>query len=205
MLMITFPGTFVTGETWWVLGSLTKWQNLRVPGHIFSLALLRKRKIKTRRKPKLNPQYIPVMTWVNSKNERGMNEINVAPIQGTAVWPEPGDSICFPATLTRCCQRERANVQPSIDTHPAPCFDSLVHKVREGFPGDVPPRALRDVQIPILQHDLALADHHQGRPTALHALEDVVLQRLQRENQHIRQTYSPSRACWALTGNHWPC
>lgn len=70
-------------------------------------------------------------------------------------------------------------MQPTIDTHPAPGFDALVNEVREGFPGDVPPRALGDVEIPILQHDLALADHHQGRPTALHALEDIVLQRLQ--------------------------
>lgn len=135
MLMITFPGTFVTGETWWVLGSLTKWQNLRVPGHILSLALLRKRKIKTCRKPKLNPQYIPVMTWVNSKNERGMNEINVAPIQGTAVWPEPRDSICFPATLTRCCQRERTLCSQALTLTLLRALIRLYTKSGKGFLG----------------------------------------------------------------------
>ncbi|TAQ97873.1 hypothetical protein BV221_15545, partial [Lactiplantibacillus plantarum] len=62
-------------------------------------------------------------------------------------------------------------------SQPAPCFDALVNEVREGFPGDIPPRALSYVEIPVLQHDLPLADNHQGRPTALHAFKDIVLQR----------------------------
>lgn len=65
-----------------------------------------------------------------------------------------------------------------MSTHPAPRFDALVNEVREGFPGDIPSGSLGDVEIPVLQHDLALADHHQRRPTALHALKDIVLQRL---------------------------
>lgn len=70
-------------------------------------------------------------------------------------------------------------MHPAIYTHPAPCFDALVNEVRERFPGDIPPGSLGDMEIPILQHDLPLADNHQGRPTALHAFEDIVLQRLE--------------------------
>lgn len=67
-------------------------------------------------------------------------------------------------------------------THPAPGLDALVNKVREGLPGDVAPGAFGDMKGAILQHDLPLADDHQRRSTALHAFEDVVLERLWEEN-----------------------
>lgn len=85
-------------------------------------------------------------------------------------------------------------MHPAIYTHPAPCFDALVNEVREWFPGDIPSRPLGDMEIPVLQHDLPLADNHQGRPTALHAFKDIVLQRLeQTKTQHEANVLIPAK------------
>jgi len=59
--------------------------------------------------------------------------------------------------------------------HPAAGFDPLVHVVGERLPGHEAPRALGGVDGPFLQHDLALADDHQGAAAHLRALKDVVL------------------------------
>lgn len=118
--------------------------------------------------PELNPKHIPMVTRRSSENGRGRSQTWLPTRK-----QQPEDSICFSTTGTGSEGENKGW------THPAPGFDTLVDEVGEGFPGDVPPRALRHVQVPILQHDLTLADHHQGRATALHALEDVVLQRLQ--------------------------
>lgn len=66
-------------------------------------------------------------------------------------------------------------------THPAPCLDTLVNKIREGFPGDVAPGAFGDMKGAVFQDNLPLADDHQRRATALHAFKDVVLESLQEE------------------------
>lgn len=63
-------------------------------------------------------------------------------------------------------------------THPAPCLDTLVNKIREGLPGDVAPRAFSDMKGAVFQDNLPLADDHQWRAAALHAFKDVVLERL---------------------------
>lgn len=89
---------------------------------------------------------------------------------------------------------ERTTVHPTLRAHPAPRFDALVNEVRERFPGDIPARSLGDVEIPILQHDLPLADNHQGRPTALHAFKDIVLQRLeQTKRQREANVFTPAK------------
>jgi len=85
-------------------------------------------------------------------------------------------------------------VYPTVYTHPAPGFDALVNEVRERFPGDIPSRSLGDVEIPILQYDLPLADNHQGRAAALHAFKDVVLHRLEHtKRQHEANMFIPAK------------
>lgn len=104
-------------------------------------------------------------------------------------------SVFHPLELRGC--RDTTNVHPATSTHPAPCFDALVNEVRERFPGDIPPGALGYVEIPILQHDLPLADNHQGRPTALHAFKDIVLQRLeQTKRQRDANSCQQSLPCF---------
>lgn len=56
-----------------------------------------------------------------------------------------------------------------------PGFNALVDIVRERAAGDETAGPLRHVQVAIFQHDLALADDHQRRPTQLHPFKDVVL------------------------------
>lgn len=73
-------------------------------------------------------------------------------------------------------------------THPAPCLDALVYKVREGLPGDVAAGAFGDVERAILQDDLALADDYQWGATALHAFKDVVLKSLGVEEDGYHQS-----------------
>lgn len=51
--------------------------------------------------------------------------------------------------------------------------------VGEGFAVDVATAALRGVKVALLQHDLALADHHYRTSTHFCALEDVVLHSLE--------------------------
>lgn len=46
-------------------------------------------------------------------------------------------------------------------THPAPCLDPLVNKIREGLPGDIAPRTLSDMQSAIFQDNLPLADDNK--------------------------------------------
>lgn len=64
-------------------------------------------------------------------------------------------------------------------THPAACLYPLVHIVGEGLAAHVAARPLSGVQVPVLQHDFALADDHQGTTAYLCALEDVILHSLQ--------------------------
>ena len=51
--------------------------------------------------------------------------------------------------------------------------------VGEGFAVDVAAAALRGVKVALLQHNLALADHHHRTSTHFGALEDVVLHSLE--------------------------
>lgn len=50
--------------------------------------------------------------------------------------------------------------------------------VGEGFTADVAPTALRGVEAALLQHNLALADHHHRTSTHFCALKDVILHSL---------------------------
>lgn len=54
--------------------------------------------------------------------------------------------------------------------------------VREGFPADVAPTALRGVKVAIFQHYLTLADDHQGASTHFCPLKDVVLHSLREKS-----------------------
>lgn len=60
-------------------------------------------------------------------------------------------------------------------THPAAGLYPLVDVVGEGFAADVATTALRGVKAALLQHNLALADHHHRTPAHFCALKDVVL------------------------------
>lgn len=66
-----------------------------------------------------------------------------------------------------------------VRTHPAASLYPLVHLVGEGFAADVAAAALSGVKAAFLQHDLALADHHQWSSTHLRALKDVILHSLE--------------------------
>ena len=63
--------------------------------------------------------------------------------------------------------------------YPAASLYPLVNVVREGFSGHVASWALGGVEVPLLQDDLALADHHQRPAAHLCAFKDVVLHGLQ--------------------------
>lgn len=76
-------------------------------------------------------------------------------------------------------------------THPAASFYPLVNVVREGFTTDVAPTALRGVKAALLQHNLALANHHQRTSTHFCPLEDVVLHSL--EHEEVLWFYKISR------------
>lgn len=62
--------------------------------------------------------------------------------------------------------------------HLAPDPDALVEVLGERLPGDEVAHALVDVNVAVLEDDLALADDHQRGAVALHALEDVVFHSL---------------------------
>lgn len=59
-----------------------------------------------------------------------------------------------------------------------PGFNTLVSKVREGRAGNEATHAGGDMQIPIFQNNLPLANHHLWGSTQLHALKDIVLSSL---------------------------
>ena len=61
----------------------------------------------------------------------------------------------------------------------------LVEVLGEGLPGDEAAHALADVDVAILEDDLALADDHQRGAVALHAFEDVVVHGLRGENHRV--------------------
>lgn len=65
-----------------------------------------------------------------------------------------------------------------MNIYPAAGLYPLVDVVWEGFTSDVASRALSGVEVPVLQDDLALADHHQRSSTHLSPFKDVVLHRL---------------------------
>lgn len=69
----------------------------------------------------------------------------------------------------------------AITAHPAAGLYPLVNVVREGFTADVAPTALRGVKAALLQHNLALADHHHRASTHFCALKDVILYSLGKE------------------------
>ena len=54
--------------------------------------------------------------------------------------------------------------------------------IRERFTADVAPTTLHGVEGALLQHDLALADHHHRTSTHFCALKDVILHSLGEEN-----------------------
>lgn len=74
-----------------------------------------------------------------------------------------------------------------MPTHPAASLYPLVHLVWEGFAADVAPTTLRGVKAAVLQHNLTLADYHQGTSTHFCALKDVILHSLQEEEACIRK------------------
>lgn len=60
-------------------------------------------------------------------------------------------------------------------SHLPPGFNALVDIVGEGAAGDEAAGPLGHMQVAIFQHDLALADDHQGSPAQFHAFKDVIL------------------------------
>lgn len=66
----------------------------------------------------------------------------------------------------------------AVVLYPAASFYPLVDVVRERFASHIAPRALGGMEVPFLQDDLALADHHQRPATHLCAFKDVVLHSL---------------------------
>lgn len=62
--------------------------------------------------------------------------------------------------------------------HLVPDPHALVEVLWEWLPRDEAAHALADADVPILKNNLALADDHQRRAVALHALKDVVLHSL---------------------------
>lgn len=68
-------------------------------------------------------------------------------------------------------------------THPAASLYPLVDIVREGLTGHVASGSLCGVEVSILQYDLSLTDDHQGCPTHLGTLENVVLNCLENKKQ----------------------
>lgn len=96
------------------------------------------------------------------------------------VWSEapPPD----PGLLSPCLNRTQLlpphSTPGSRPPHLPPGFDALVHIVGEGAAGGEAAGPLGHVQAAVLQHDLALADDHQGSPAQLHAFKDVILRSL---------------------------
>lgn len=68
-----------------------------------------------------------------------------------------------------------------VAQYPAASLYPLVDEVGERFPGHKASRPLSGVEGPLLQHDLALADDHQGASAHFRPLKDVVLHSLQKE------------------------
>ena len=66
----------------------------------------------------------------------------------------------------------------TLSSYPAASLYPLVHVVGEGLAGHEASGALGGVEVPLLQDDPALADHHQGSAPHLHALKDVILHSL---------------------------
>lgn len=64
-----------------------------------------------------------------------------------------------------------------------PGFNTLVGEVREGGAGNEAAHAGGDMQVPVFQNNLPLANHHERCPAQLHALEDVVLSRLRHKHK----------------------
>lgn len=79
-------------------------------------------------------------------------------------------------------------------THPAASLYPLVHMIREGFTVDVAPAALHGVKAALLQHDLALADHHHRTSAHFSALKDVILYSLIYEKRSDTDTINAERA-----------
>lgn len=68
-----------------------------------------------------------------------------------------------------------------------PGLDALVGEVREGGAGNEATHTRCHMQVPVLQDDLALANHHERGSTQLHALKDIVLSSLKHRQWIIRQ------------------
>lgn len=86
-----------------------------------------------------------------------------------------------PGLLSPWCLDRTQPLPPhpgSRPPHLPPGFNALVHIVGEGAAGGEAAGPLGHVQAAILQHDLALADDHQGSPAQLHAFKDVILRSL---------------------------
>lgn len=82
-------------------------------------------------------------------------------------------------------QREKRHTAVKTCIHLLPGLNTLVGKVREGRAGNEAAHAGGDVQVPVFQNNLPLADHHLWGSTQLHALEHVVLGSLQ--HKHIQR------------------
>lgn len=68
-----------------------------------------------------------------------------------------------------------------------PGFHALVGEVREGSAGDEATHSGGDVQVPVFQDDLPLANHHEWGSTQLHALKDIVLSSLKHKQENWGQ------------------
>lgn len=67
-----------------------------------------------------------------------------------------------------------------------PGFNTLVGEVREGSAGNEATHTGGDMQVPVFQDNLPLANHHLWGSTQLHALKDIVLSSLKRKHEIIK-------------------
>lgn len=79
----------------------------------------------------------------------------------------------------------RAETLGPLPCHLVPDPYTLVEVLGEGLPGDEAAHALVDVDVAILEDDLALADDHQRGAVTLHAFEDVVFHGLRGKNHWV--------------------
>lgn len=77
--------------------------------------------------------------------------------------------LCLPALLDKVLKAV---------SYPAASFYPLVDVVGERFSGHIASWPLGGVEVPLLQDNLALADHHQRPAAHLCAFKDVVLHSL---------------------------
>lgn len=114
--------------------------------------------------------------------------------------PAPGQDSSHPHAGTPASQHSPATPRLRAGpcrlagrAHLAADPHALVQVLGERLPRDEAARALADVDGAVLEDDLTLADDHQRRAVALHALEDVVLHGLRAT---VAAPYgSPQSAC----------